>query len=39
VTERVLGAGAAAAVPIEPGTQLIEIDLQVTWLLTTLETE
>jgi uncharacterized protein YggE len=38
VTERVLGAGAAAA-PIEPGTQLIEIDLQVTWLLTTTETE
>jgi uncharacterized protein YggE len=33
-TERVLSAGAAAAVPIEPGTQLIEINLQVTWLLT-----
>jgi uncharacterized protein YggE len=39
VTESVLGAGAAAAVPIEPGTQLIEVDLQVTWLLTAPKAE
>jgi len=35
IMERALGAGVvAAAVPIEPGNQLIEVDLQVTWLLT-----
>jgi len=34
VVERpVLAAEAAAAVPVEPGSQTIEVDLQVTWLL------
>ena len=37
VIERAVGAGVAA--PIEPGTQLIEINLQVTWLLTEAESE
>jgi uncharacterized protein YggE len=34
ITETVLGAGGAAAIPIQAGTQTIEVDLQVTWLLT-----
>jgi len=34
VVESVLGMGGAAAVPVEPGTETIEVDLQVTWLLT-----
>jgi len=33
VAERVLGAGGGAAVPIQPGSQMIEVDVQVTWLL------
>jgi uncharacterized protein YggE len=35
IMERAVSTGVlAAAVPIEPGNQLIEVDLQVTWLLT-----
>ena len=35
VLESAVGAGAAvAAVPVQAGTQVIEVDLQVTWLLT-----
>lgn len=33
VVRESLGAGGAAAVPIEPGTQAVEVDIQVTWLL------
>lgn len=39
VMESAVRTSAAAAVPIEPGTQTIEIDLQVTWLLTAPTTE
>jgi uncharacterized protein YggE len=36
IIERAVGGvAAAAAVPVQPGTQTIEVDLQVTWLLTT----
>jgi uncharacterized protein YggE len=31
--ERAMDVSAAAAVPIEPGTQTVEVDLQVTWIL------
>lgn len=34
ITQTVLGAGGTAAIPIQPGTQMIEVDVQVTWLLT-----
>jgi len=34
VIESVLGAGGVAAVPVQPGTEMVEVDLQVTWLLT-----
>jgi uncharacterized protein YggE len=37
VVERPVAAAASAAVPIEPGSQTIEVDLQVTWLLTEAE--
>ncbi|MFN2165961.1 MAG: SIMPL domain-containing protein, partial [Anaerolineae bacterium] len=33
VVERALMADTAAAVPIEPGSQTIEVDLQITWSL------
>ena len=33
IVERPMAVEAAAAVPIEPGSQTIEVDLQVTWLL------
>lgn len=33
IVERPVAVEAAAAVPIEPGSQTIEVDLQVTWLL------
>jgi hypothetical protein len=33
IVERPMAAEAAAAVPIEPGSESIEVDLQVTWLL------
>lgn len=36
IIERAISSGiAAAAVPVQPGTQTIEVDLQATWLLTT----
>jgi uncharacterized protein YggE len=31
--EQAVGGAAEAAVPIQPGTQSIEVDIQVTWLL------
>ena len=31
--ERAMELGVAAAAPIEPGTQNVEVDLQVTWLV------
>jgi uncharacterized protein YggE len=33
VVEQAVTAAAAAPVPVEPGSQTIEVDLQVTWLL------